>query len=132
MTVSEQIISVLNALCEKFGVAIDWTAANVLPYVKDLSGRIITYSIAKNIAMIVFLIIPSAILSFTFKYFITKYLKSEYCDGDGWLIASIFNGIILGALCITCCVVIPELTMEIIQAFTIPELTIIQMVESLM
>lgn len=132
MTVSEQIISVLNALCEKFGIIVDWTAANVLPYAKDLCGRIITYSIASNIAIIVFLIITTVILSFTLKYFITKYKKADYYENDGWMVASIMNGIILGSLCITGCVIIPELVMKIIQAFTIPELTIIQMIEDLM
>ena len=34
---SEQIIEVLNALCEKFGIAIDWTAENVMPYLTDLA-----------------------------------------------------------------------------------------------
>ena len=132
MTVSEQIISVLNTLCEKFGVAVDWTAANVLPYVKDLGGRIIAYSIAKNITMIVFLIIPLVVLSFTLKYFIAKYSKCDCYDEEGWMVACIVNGIILGVLCISGCVMIPDLIMEIIQAATIPELTIIQMVEGLM
>lgn len=36
MTVSEQIISVLDALCEKFGIAINWTEENVIPYVEIL------------------------------------------------------------------------------------------------
>lgn len=33
MEVSKQIIEVLDNLCEKFGVVIDWNAKNVLPYV---------------------------------------------------------------------------------------------------
>lgn len=32
MTVSDQIINVLDALCEKFGLVIDWTSENVVPY----------------------------------------------------------------------------------------------------
>ena len=31
MTVSEQIIQVIDALCEKFGIAIDWTTQNIIP-----------------------------------------------------------------------------------------------------
>ena len=30
MTVSEQIIQVLDALCEKFGLVIDWTSENAI------------------------------------------------------------------------------------------------------
>ena len=33
---SEEIIKVLDALAEKFGVAVDWTSANVIPYLEQL------------------------------------------------------------------------------------------------
>ena len=45
MSFSSQFIEVLDALCEKFGIAIDWTSKNVMPYVTDLDARIITYEI---------------------------------------------------------------------------------------
>jgi hypothetical protein len=131
MNVSEQIINVLNALCEKFGIAIDWTAANVLPYVQDLCGRVITYSIAKDIATIIFMIIGFIISLFAFKFCFKKYKECDYCDDEGWQVGSILSGIIMGVLCVASIIVIPITTMEIIQACTIPELTIIQMVEGL-
>lgn len=31
---SVEVIKVLDALVEKFGIAIDWTSANVLPYLQ--------------------------------------------------------------------------------------------------
>lgn len=33
---SEEVIKILDALAEKFGLAIDWTSANVLPYLQQL------------------------------------------------------------------------------------------------
>lgn len=45
MTVSKQIIEVIDALCEKFGIAIDWTANNVIPYIETLCARIVSYEI---------------------------------------------------------------------------------------
>ena len=36
---SEKIIKVIDALADKFGLAIDWTSANVMPYVQDLTGK---------------------------------------------------------------------------------------------
>lgn len=42
---SNEIIKVLDNLAERFGVAIDWTAQNVMPYLQDLYGRIIDYRI---------------------------------------------------------------------------------------
>lgn len=29
---SEEVIKILDTIAEKFGLAIDWTSANVLPY----------------------------------------------------------------------------------------------------
>lgn len=29
---AEQIVEVLNALCEKFGIAVDWSSENVVSY----------------------------------------------------------------------------------------------------
>src|SRR5574344_1909309 len=53
MTVSNQIIAVLDAICEKFGIVIDWTASNIMPYLQDLCKRIVTYEIATSVAWIV-------------------------------------------------------------------------------
>lgn len=39
ITLSDQIISVLDALCEKFGIAIDWTSQNVIPYIQLLAKK---------------------------------------------------------------------------------------------
>ena len=53
MNVSDQIIQVLDALCEKFGLAVDWSGKNVIPYLKELSTRIISWEIATSILWIV-------------------------------------------------------------------------------
>ncbi len=42
---SQQIIEVLDYLFEKFGIAIDWTAENIMPYVQELAGKIVTYNV---------------------------------------------------------------------------------------
>lgn len=42
---SQQIIEVLEYLFEKFGIAVDWTAANIMPYVQQLAEKITTYNI---------------------------------------------------------------------------------------
>lgn len=48
MTVSSQIIEVLNDLCMKFGLAIDWSAENVLPYAQELVGKFVAWEIATS------------------------------------------------------------------------------------
>lgn len=131
MNVSEQIINVLNALCEKFDIVIDWTAANMLPYVQDLCGRIITYLIAKDIVAIIFIIIGFIISLFTCKFCFKKYKESNHWNDDGWTVGGIASGIITCILGIAITIIIPTAVMEIIQACTIPELTIIQKIEEL-
>lgn len=53
MSISDQIIAVINNLCQKFGVAIDWSAENVMPYLEDLCARYIQFEIQTSIAWIV-------------------------------------------------------------------------------
>ena len=62
---SEEIIKVLDSLSEKFGIAIDWTSQNVMPYLYDLMNRFISLQNAKAIAWIVILsILVIAIIIF--------------------------------------------------------------------
>lgn len=48
--ISDQIIQVLDAIAERMGVAINWTADNVMPYVQQLCAKYITYAMAQSIA----------------------------------------------------------------------------------
>lgn len=52
MTVSSEIIEVLDYLGEKFGIAIDWTSNNVLPYLQTLADKFIKWEISTSIVWI--------------------------------------------------------------------------------
>ena len=130
MIVSDQIISVLNALCEKFGIVVDWTAANILPYAKDLCGRIITYEIATEIACSIIAIIITVAFGFTFRFFFKKGKEDMWCS-DGLIVGAIATGICFGVALFMTMVGVPCAIMSIIKACTLPELTIIEMVEGL-
>ena len=52
MTVSSEIIEVLDYLGEKFGIAIDWTNNNVLPYLQALVDKFIKWEISTSILWI--------------------------------------------------------------------------------
>ena len=54
MTVSEQIIEVLNYLGQKFGIAIDWTSESVVPAMQNLMSKYIKWEIATSIGWLVF------------------------------------------------------------------------------
>lgn len=52
ITFSSQFIEIFDHLCQKFGIAIDWTAQNVIPYITALCGRMTSYIIFKNVILI--------------------------------------------------------------------------------
>ena len=33
---SDEVVKILDALADKFGIAINWTSANVIPYLQQL------------------------------------------------------------------------------------------------
>ena len=49
MTFSNEVIAIINDLCTKFGIAIDWTAENVVPYIQDLGSRFVAYTMTMAI-----------------------------------------------------------------------------------
>lgn len=46
---TDEIIKLLDELAKRFGIAIDWTSENVMPYLEDLFGRFITYNIVVDV-----------------------------------------------------------------------------------
>lgn len=53
---SDEIIEVLEYMCSKFGLAVDWTSENALPYLQMLCDKYINWEIATSIAWIVIFI----------------------------------------------------------------------------
>lgn len=128
---SEEVIKVLDALAEKFGIAIDWTSANVLPYLQQLCGKYVTYEIATSV---VWMLIGICLL-FVGKYVIEKakqcwkkYKEDTYSDYDS-------GTIMLGILAI--CVIIGGIavilcqTFDIVTCITFPEKIIIEEIKSI-
>lgn len=54
MSISNEIIKVIDALAEKFGVAVDWSSENIIPYLEQLCDKYINYEIATSVVWIVF------------------------------------------------------------------------------
>lgn len=57
MTVSEQIIQVLDNLGEKFGLAIDWSPENILPYANELMNKAVSYELWIHITALTLIVI---------------------------------------------------------------------------
>ena len=124
MTVSEQIIEVLNYICEQVGLAIDWSVVfaseNVIPYIEQLCGKFITYEIATSVVWLVLGIILAIIAAIAFKR-----AKKEW-DNNG--IEELFIILIfVGTLCsIFAAIIIVCQTFDIVTCLTFPEKILIQ------
>lgn len=124
MNVSEQIINVLDNLCQKFGVAIDWGAANVLPYVQELCGRFINYEIWTSIAWMVFMLVGSIVFWIVFASSF-KGAQKECWDPDyltSWI--NVISGVCAAVFSIVTILVIGVQVFDIVEAICLPEKTI--------
>lgn len=61
MQISEEIIKTLDYIGEKFGLVVDWTSDNIIPYFTELCGKIINYEIYTSIIWIIIFIIATAV-----------------------------------------------------------------------
>lgn len=88
---SEEIIKVIDELEKRFGIAIDWSNQNIIPYLQELLKRFIYY---RNITACVWIIISIAmtISGVVMIRFLNKWRKSDnydkdYCSDDDMLAA---------------------------------------------
>ena len=72
MEISQQVIKVLDAVCDKFGIAIDWTSNNVIPYIQQLGNKIIIYDICNNIIWLVVGCVMPLIVAILIKKFLNQ------------------------------------------------------------
>ena len=94
MTVSSEIIEVLDYLGEKFGIAIDWTSNNVLPYLQALVDKFIKWEI---FASILWIAIATFIIAIIIGLMNLKGVREA--NEDLWVLAGI---IILGFFIVIC------------------------------
>lgn len=123
---SEEVIKILDALAEKFGLAIDWTSANVLPYLQQLCGKYVTYEIATSVVWILIgicLLFVGKYVIEKAKYCWKKYKEERYSDYD---FGAILFGVLAGCAIIGGIVVILYQTFDIVTCITFPEKIIIE------
>lgn len=63
MQIGNEIIEVLDYLCDKFGIAIDWTNQNIMPYLEQLFTKFIAWELSTSIAYIVIFAIVAVIFT---------------------------------------------------------------------
>lgn len=125
MNISNEIINVIDALCEKFGIAIDWTSANVLPYLETLCGKFIKWEISTSIFYMVFWTLLAGI---AWLISIPLIKKANKCEWDfDYEFSPIFATFAIIIACVFTIVAIVNIGMQsydIIEAISFPEKTI--------
>ena len=111
MDVSNEIIEVLDYLGKKFGVAIDWTSNNVLPYVEQLCAKFIAWEISTSYAWMAIMGV-AVILSLIFAIIVYK------TSVNGWYGAEWF---IFGCTLLIAISVCGVQIFDIIECKTFPE-----------
>ena len=124
---SEEIIKVLDNLAQKFGIAIDWTSQNIMPYLQDLMSRFIQY---KNSISILWIVIATIliIVSIICIVKLIKWIKKDkYCDDELAAIGFIVTTIVM---IIAICILINNIT-GLIKNTYIPEMIILNEIKTL-
>ena len=126
-SVADQIIQVINDLCQKFGIVMDWSKENLLPIVEHLGGRVINWCIATDIFWIILcgvLVITGIIcIICAIKYAIKYDIYEDAVIGLFVVgtIALIISGI---GLCYN--------IFDLVKCLTFPELKIFEYIQSFM
>lgn len=130
MTFSQEIINVLNYLGQKFGIAIDWTSENVIPYLQDLGARYIRYEVFTSIAWMVAIPVITLIIGIIVAILHKKAKADDWCDECTatfaiifWIVFAVMS---FASICVVCTQVF-----DIIECYTLPEKVIFEYLETL-
>ena len=127
---SEEVIKILDTFAEKFGIAIDWTSVNVLPYLQQLCDKCVTYEIVTSVVWILIgicLLLVGKYMIRMIKCCWKKY--KEDCTSDCATIV-IGLGIFAGVVIIGGIIIILCQTFDIITCITFPEKIVIGELQS--
>lgn len=129
MNASDQIIKVLDAVCEKLGVAADWTSDNVIPYAEDLYRRFIMYTVAKTITSMIVAVIIFIICVALLKKVKKNRSSIEENAGAGafWTVYLV----IIFFICVTAEYFF-SMSDTLIECFTIPEKVVFDLAQSML
>lgn len=144
MTFSEQFKEVFELICDKIGIAIDWTQENIIPYIMDLCKRYVAYNIVEEILLILFSFALIVGVVIVFKIIIKDRAKCEskkkdtaFWDyysynkdvdaGFGAVFSFVFGGVILvGGITMFCCGI-----SELLKWCFVPEFQVVEKISYL-
>lgn len=127
MSVSSEIIKVLDALGNKFGIAVNWTAENIVPYLEELFSKFINYEVATSVIWLLLGFMMLVSIPFLWKPFKTYYKKANNYDDYDWYEIDKFTaicvilGVLMGCFLLFGIAIVLCQTFDIITCYTLPE-----------
>lgn len=126
MSFSNELIKILDDLGRRFGVVVDWSGENILPYLQELVTRFINWEVTTSIIWMVFstiIIISSGIM---LKKAINIIKRDDYYD-EGWFFALVVSIIclVIGIIVFLC------QSFDIAKVVFLPELKIYEYIDYL-
>ena len=125
----QDIVSVLDALCDKVGIAIDWSSENIAPQLEAFVARYGTYLAASSIFGLVLsvLFIAAGVTGIVLTY--RSYQKGTWANGDDWSGKDITTlGIVIAAVSlfaiITATICVICIVHGLIQLAIVPEVVV--------
>lgn len=129
VTVADQIIQVIEYLGQKFGVAIDWSAENVLPIAQTLMEKIARWCVAEHIFYVALSFVGLIVGIIGFSISVQKLPKIDRHDAFGeimWTLGLVAFGMMGVAGVIGICVN----TYHLVQSICFPELAVFEYIQS--
>lgn len=107
---SEDVIEILEYLCDKLGIAFDWTNQNIVPYLGELIDKFIQWQVGTSVVWIIISILTAIFASVIF---ITL-------EKHRWIEDTTRTVLILIFL-VCALIVISKQVFDIVECYTFPE-----------
>ena len=128
MTASEQIIQVLDELCKRFGIIVDWSKDNVVPYIEELMRKIVLYELWTSVAWIVVSIVVGYFTLRLIRWSVNGLKTSTWENNDVYIVGAIVAGFFAVAVVVAFMMNL----MDVITCLTFPEKILYEFVISLL
>lgn len=132
---SEEVIKILDELGKRFGVVIDWSNENVLPYLQELIKRFVNYKIGVSIfelvAWSIALILCISGIIICAKFLIKENKKDYYEQSEIITAISIVVIAVSTTILLIAILSISDSVINIIKAKTVPELIVYDYIKTI-
>ena len=144
MSFSNEVITILNELGKRFGITIDWTKENVMPYIEELCQQIIKFETISYVYLLILCLLGIAIFVGWFVVFAKTYKLAKNTRNDNFCWESWYGGdietSILGVILTIVAIIIGmfstvglfSIIYDLIKISCLPELYLLDFIQNLL